>query len=329
MVARRQARRDGADGRHARGERERRPAAFDRREVGFERRPRRVLRARVLEALVLAERVLDVGRRLEDRRDDRAGRRIRFLTGVKADRLEIERTRGVSWSGPGANVCYHARSDLRMPDNPPPSRRRSDPQPSRPVVPAVLGPAAAHRCRYSSSSRCPNCLSSSGAWSRWRFIGSLVWLGSLAIARNRRAFLWRVRRKLLLSYVFLGFVPVVLIAELRAGRQRAALHQHRVLRVPRGLPDVRREPPQIAETSATEIGRNPAVTQAALERKYANLSGRLRAVARGAARRRAGRGARRTPRGPSPPLRSGPGSTSRLRHDARPGSRRQADSPAR
>ena len=32
-----------------------RAAAFDRREIGFERRARRILRARVLEALVLAE----------------------------------------------------------------------------------------------------------------------------------------------------------------------------------------------------------------------------------------------------------------------------------
>ena len=62
-----------------------RPAALDRREVGFERRARRVLRARVLEALVLAERVLHVGRRLEDRRDDRAGGRIGLLAGVDAN----------------------------------------------------------------------------------------------------------------------------------------------------------------------------------------------------------------------------------------------------
>ena len=50
-------------------------AAFDRRDVALERRARRVLRARVLEALVPAERLLHVGRGLIDRRDDRAGGR--------------------------------------------------------------------------------------------------------------------------------------------------------------------------------------------------------------------------------------------------------------
>ena len=62
--------------------------AFDRREVGLERQARRVLRARVLEALVLAERVLHVGRGLIDRRDDRAGRGVGLLAGVQADRGE-------------------------------------------------------------------------------------------------------------------------------------------------------------------------------------------------------------------------------------------------
>ena len=79
---------DRADGGHARGEGERRLAAFDGRDVALEREPRRVLRAGVLEALVLAERVLHVGRRLIDRRDDGAGRRVGLLAGVEADRAE-------------------------------------------------------------------------------------------------------------------------------------------------------------------------------------------------------------------------------------------------
>ena len=37
------------------------------------------------------------------------------------------------------------------------------------------------------------------------------WLAVLAISQNRKEFLWRVRRKLLLSYAFLGVVPVVLV----------------------------------------------------------------------------------------------------------------------
>src|SRR5437870_1665476 len=38
-----------------------------------------------------------------------------------------------------------------------------------------------------------------------------LWIGVLLVARNRRKLLWRVRRKLILSYVLIGFVPVVLI----------------------------------------------------------------------------------------------------------------------
>jgi sigma-B regulation protein RsbU (phosphoserine phosphatase) len=40
---------------------------------------------------------------------------------------------------------------------------------------------------------------------------SVIWLAVLVVVRFRRQFLWRVRRKLILSYVFLGFVPVVLV----------------------------------------------------------------------------------------------------------------------
>ena len=88
MIARLQQRGDRADGGHARGEREARLAAFDGREVALERHPRRVLRAAVLEALVLAELFLDVGRRLVDRRDDGARGGIGFLPGVEAARAE-------------------------------------------------------------------------------------------------------------------------------------------------------------------------------------------------------------------------------------------------
>ncbi len=107
------------------------------------------------------------------------------------------------------------------------------------------------------------------------FIGSLVWLGSLAIARNRRAFLWRVRRKLLLSYVFFGFVPVVLILSFVLVSSVLLYINITSYVFREGYADVAENLHQIAETSATEIGRNPTVIQAALDRKYANLSVRL------------------------------------------------------
>ena len=62
---------------------------LERGERGLERLPRRVGDARVVEALVLADRVLDVRRRLVDRRDDRAGRGIGLLAVVDCARLEV------------------------------------------------------------------------------------------------------------------------------------------------------------------------------------------------------------------------------------------------
>src|SRR6185295_1241409 len=43
------------------------------------------------------------------------------------------------------------------------------------------------------------------------FIASSVALVTFAIRRNRFRLLWRVRRKLILSYLLLGLVPIVLV----------------------------------------------------------------------------------------------------------------------
>ncbi len=68
--------------------------ALERRDVLLEREAGRILHPRVLEPLVLAELVVEVGRGGVDRHGDRAGRRIRMLpgmdgTGRKAARLRI------------------------------------------------------------------------------------------------------------------------------------------------------------------------------------------------------------------------------------------------
>ena len=88
VVAGLEHRADRGDRRHAGREGEPGLAALDRRDVLLEREARRILRARVLVALVHAQLVLDVGGCLIDGRDDRAGRRIRLLAGVEADGAE-------------------------------------------------------------------------------------------------------------------------------------------------------------------------------------------------------------------------------------------------
>src|SRR5689334_12321737 len=44
------------------------------------------------------------------------------------------------------------------------------------------------------------------------WIGSVIWLGLIALRHYQFRLTWRVRRKLILSYLFLGLVPVVLAA---------------------------------------------------------------------------------------------------------------------
>ena len=63
-------------------------APFERGDVGFDRGARRVLRAGVFVALVLAQGFLHVGGGLIDRGDDGAGRRVGLLAGVDADGVE-------------------------------------------------------------------------------------------------------------------------------------------------------------------------------------------------------------------------------------------------
>ncbi len=84
-------------------------------------------------------------------------------------------------------------------------------------------------------------------------IVSVLWLLTLYIVAYRHEFLWRVRRKLILSYVFLGFVPVVLVALfVMAGgfilHGNIAGHLFR-----EGLDDIVADVQLVASTSAAEI----------------------------------------------------------------------------
>ena len=103
-------------------------------------------------------------------------------------------------------------------------------------------------------------------------IGGLAWLSGLAVARNRRAFLWRVRRKLILSYVFLGFVPLVLVGAfvLTGAMLVYMMVANYVFRENFG--DLVADVHQFAETSAIELGRSTTDARTAIERKYQNLA---------------------------------------------------------
>jgi len=102
-------------------------------------------------------------------------------------------------------------------------------------------------------------------------IGSTAWLVGLIIARNRRRLLWRVRRKLILSYVFIGVFPVVLVGVFALFVAVVFYNDVAAYMFHEGFNDLSDNVQQFAETSAIEISRSPATTEAGIERKVANL----------------------------------------------------------
>lgn len=103
---------------------------------------------------------------------------------------------------------------------------------------------------------------------RLAWFAALIWLAVVAVRSQSRRFLWRVRQKLILSYIFLGFVPVLLIAALAFlgglllyGIVATYVFDGGVSRV---AEDVR----QVADSAAAEIARNPASATETINRKF-------------------------------------------------------------
>ena len=97
---------------------------------------------------------------------------------------------------------------------------------------------------------------------------AILWLVALVVVRQRRRFLWRVRRKLILSYLFLGFVPVALIGlfVLAGG---FVLHTSAAgYLFNEGLDDVLSDVARVASTSASEIGDTLITAEVVLTRRY-------------------------------------------------------------
>jgi sigma-B regulation protein RsbU (phosphoserine phosphatase) len=103
------------------------------------------------------------------------------------------------------------------------------------------------------------------------FIASGLWLAVVAIARNRRRLLWRVRRKLILSYVFLGLFPVALVVVFALFVAVLFYTNVAAYMFHEGFSDLVDNVQQFAETSAIEIGRSPDTAGPAIDRKVANL----------------------------------------------------------
>ena len=110
------------------------------------------------------------------------------------------------------------------------------------------------------------------------FLVSVAWMLWQQIIRTQRQWLWAVRRKLILSYVFFGVFPVglimvfVLVASSLLYRTTAAyLFQTGYQRL---IDDVG----LIAETTAAEIGQNPESAREVMSRKIGNRQSTLPAM---------------------------------------------------
>ena len=218
--------------------RRRRPSPLDRGDVRLERRARRVLGPRVLVALVPAELFLNVGRGLEDGRDDRARALIRRPAPHGCRWWRNARPRGSLMVVDGLSVIM--RFSIAHG-----ARRTSGHEPDG-STPEVSGVAA--DARRAATQRTAAAVAAGPAISTWpgrlflisaglklivaiwRAFGELpspirvlsgaatvglvvavgVFVWRLFILMKRRL-LWRVRRKLILSYIFIGVVPSLLI----------------------------------------------------------------------------------------------------------------------
>jgi serine phosphatase RsbU (regulator of sigma subunit) len=100
---------------------------------------------------------------------------------------------------------------------------------------------------------------------------SILWLAVLAVVRYRQQFLWAVRRKLILSYLFLGVVPVVLLVV--AGSAGAVmLHGSTASYLfNAGIDDLKVEIHQVAATAAAEIGALPIQSVVVINRQYMRM----------------------------------------------------------
>jgi len=99
-----------------------------------------------------------------------------------------------------------------------------------------------------------------------------VWLIALAWRRHRQHLLWRVRRKLIISYLLLGLVPVALIGAFALAGSIVLYTNITAYVFHETFSDVERVAQHAAESAAAEIGTSPAAADAVVERTYASLT---------------------------------------------------------
>lgn len=99
---------------------------------------------------------------------------------------------------------------------------------------------------------------------------AVLFFGTRLVFLVQRQLLWRVRRKLILSYIFIGFVPALLIVAffVLAGMSLSLFVGAYMFR--NGLQDVERNVQLLAEAAATEITRSPTTAIETIDRVQRN-----------------------------------------------------------
>ena len=118
----------------------------------------------------------------------------------------------------------------------------------------------------------------------FRKVVRVAWFLSLAavvylvVSQSSGRFLWRVRQKLILSYVFLGVVPVLLVVTLALVGGGILYINVAAYMYLEGFTDIAGDVQQIAETGAAEIGRTPEAALQTITRKYLTSAQRYPAL---------------------------------------------------
>lgn len=103
------------------------------------------------------------------------------------------------------------------------------------------------------------------------FLVSVAWLAGRAFLQGRRQWLWAVRRKLILSYVFFGVFPVVLLGVFVVVLGEMAYLNIAGYLFHTGYESVLTDVSRIAETTVVEVGQDPDAAATVLDRRATNL----------------------------------------------------------
>ncbi|MEI6244686.1 MAG: SpoIIE family protein phosphatase [Acidobacteriota bacterium] len=120
------------------------------------------------------------------------------------------------------------------------------------------------------------------------FIGSATWLFLRALRQTQRQWLWAVRRKLILSYVFFGVIPVALIVLFVSVASLSLYMNFATYLFQAGYQSVVADAAAIAKTAADDIGQSPSSAATVIARQYASRKGRNAAISFAAVHRSPG-----------------------------------------